>query len=1036
MGIHPPIKTLTHLFFLFMVLVFLPFLNHAIPNNIKCIDKEKEALIEFKKGIRVDSCSLFSSWNNADCCQWRGITCNNFTSHVIALNLRGVTNNHRCLEGKVSASLHKMKHLEHLDLSYNNFEGQFIPSFIGSFANLKHLNLSKSGFKGKIPHEFGNLSHLTSLDLSDNLIDVKGLNWLSRLSSLKVINLNNIDLSQVHDWIQIVTNLPFLEVLKMDGCTLSPTIPSSLSYNDSSSSLHVLSLAHNEFGDPSIFNWLFNLSAISTHLIHVDLSDNSFPGTIPNGFGSMHFLSYLDLSFNTFEGHIPNYFGYMYSLSHLDLSANVLLNGSISHFFMNMKSLSYVDVSGNALEGQIPDIFSSLKHLTHLDLSWNNFTGHVPKTLGDPCSLQYLELSYNNLIDDLSLVIQSLSTCSYKSLKFLNLENNRFWGSIPNKIRQFSSLRILYLDGNRLNGTISRGIADLSMLENLRLSSNSFTGILSETHLENLSRLRSLYLSDNTKLMFNISVDWIPPFQLDSIDLSSCNLGPNFPKWLQTQTHLSWVDLSCSGISDSVPDSFWSVLSSKLVYLNMSHNNIHGEFPWNLSITLDELAQIDLSSNFMEGAIPSFLGNISSISLNDNKFSDPLPFLCPKTKTSLSNLDLSNNLFSGELPDCWMNFDQLSILRLENNFFYGKLPSSMGVLKKLQALHLLNNSFSGELPLSLLNCTSLVLLDVSYNSLSGNIPTKIGNNLKNLGILSLRNNAFSGVPPLSLCQLSYLQILDLSFNNILGHIPRCIHNLTAMTTTLDLLPDISYQYDFSVIMRYYDAAFVMWKGKERVFRNSLGQVKFMHMSNNVLEGQIPKGVSTLVGLISLDLSNNMLNGSIPSKMGQLTSLELLDLSNNHLFGEIPTTFASLNSLGMLNLSYNNLSGRIPTGTLLQGFDTSTYIGNPQLCGPPLGKCPGDQPSTVAPIGDEVHQEDEDEDDEDDIFPGMYISVVLGFIIGFWGVCGTLIIKTSWRHAFFQTVDDMKDRVYVMIAKAYLKLGIRHEDVAICKAFYE
>jgi hypothetical protein len=36
----------------------------------------------------------------------------------------------------------------------------------------------------------------------------------------------------------------------------------------------------------------------------------------------------------------------------------------------------------------------------------------------------------------------------------------------------------------------------------------------------------------------------------------------------------------------------------------------------------------------------------------------------------------------------------------------------------------------------------------------------------------------------------------------------------------------------------------------------------------------------------------------------------------------------------------------------------------------------------------------------------------GFIVKFWGICGTLIIKTSWRQAYFQSFDNLKDKLNV------------------------
>ena len=49
--------------------------------------------------------------------------------------------------------------------------------------------------------------------------------------------------------------------------------------------------------------------------------------------------------------------------------------------------------------------------------------------------------------------------------------------------------------------------------------------------------------------------------------------------------------------------------------------------------------------------------------------------------------------------------------------------------------------------------------------------------------------------------------------------------------------------------------------------------------------------------------------------------------------------------------------------------------------------------------------------EDDLIKlGFYVSLGLEF----WGVCGTLIIKSSWRHAYFQFFNHINDWIYVTI----------------------
>jgi EIX receptor 1/2 len=47
--------------------------------------------------------------------------------------------------------------------------------------------------------------------------------------------------------------------------------------------------------------------------------------------------------------------------------------------------------------------------------------------------------------------------------------------------------------------------------------------------------------------------------------------------------------------------------------------------------------------------------------------------------------------------------------------------------------------------------------------------------------------------------------------------------------------------------------------------------------------------------------------------------------------------------------------------------------------------------------------------------GLYTSIALGFIVGFWGVCGLLLLKSSWRRAYFQYLDKIGDRFYLTIA---------------------
>ena len=419
-----------------------------------------------------------------------------------------------------------------------------------------------------------------------------------------------------------------------------------------------------------------------------------------------------------------------------------------------------------------------------------------------------------------------------------------------------------------------------------------------------------------------------------------------------------------------------------------------------------------MSSNCLEGSIPQSVFNAGWLVLSKNLFSGSISLSCRTSNQSgwgLSHLDLSNNRLSGELPNCWGQWKDLIVLNLANNNFSGKIKNSIGLLHQIQTLHLRNNSLAGALPLSLKNCKDLHLVDFGRNKLSGNVPAWMGS-LSSLIVLNLRSNEFNGNIPLNLCQLKKIQMLDLSSNNLFGTIPKCLNDLIALTQKGSLV--IAYNerqfhsgWDFS----YIDDTLIQWKGKELEYKKTLGLIRSIDFSNNKLIGEIPIEVTDLVELVSLNLSRNNLTGSIPSMIGQLKSLDFLDLSQNQLHGRIPASLSQIADLSVLDLSNNNLLGKIPSGTQLQSFSASTYQGNPRLCGPPLlKKCLGDETREASFVG--PSNRDNIQDDANKIwFSG---SIVLGFIIGFWGVCGTLLFNSSWRYAYFQFLNKIKDRLYM------------------------
>ncbi|RYR16204.1 hypothetical protein Ahy_B04g073199 [Arachis hypogaea] len=1007
-------------FFMHISMLHVLALNPMIGNvTVKCIESERHALLALKHGFHLNNNAWLSSWGHGDnqkeCCNWEQIQCSSETGHVLKLDLH-VSDHVRA--GSITTALAELHHLNYLDLSYISFNlTPSIPIFIASLTHLRYLNLSHSAFQGKVPHQFGNLLFLEYLDLGYNSLFAEIPPQISNLSNLVYLHFgSNLFHGNIPPQFGSLLSLKYLD-LSENG--FNGTIPesfgnlSNLEYLDLSSSYQI-SLS-------SGLQWLSHLSFLRhLSLPKVNLSTANNWQQLVSG---LSHLQYLDFNGCDLSDSIPSSLSpaanFSTSLSFVDLSGNNLMNSSlIFPWLMNStSSLAMLNLDHNSLRGTIPEAIGELSSLEYLNLASNQLEGQIPISLFHVCILRELDFSGNRLSGQFHEFAKALSNCNHKQLQSLNMGWNEITGVVPD-LSSFSSLQVLRLDSNGLNGTLHEGIGQLSNLRELRLGNNSLEGLISESHFSKLSMLLTLDLSHNS-LVFNISNEWVPPFKLIKIKLASCILGPDFPKWLQNQHNMNWLDISGAEISSNVPNWFWEFLPT-MVKLNLSHNHFKGKIE-NLPLIPQSALQIDLSSNSFEGPVPAFLSMSAQVFLSNNMFSTANLFLCSNGSANTEYLDLSNNHIRGQLPDCWMNFQSLGFLDLSNNYFHGSLPRSMGSLRQIQSLHLGDNNFSGEIPLSFVNCTELRLFDAAKNNLTGPFPSWIGNNLSNLFILSLHSNQFHGSMPLSICNLDELHLLDLSLNSLSGNIPKCISNLSAMASQATSKVDIFYAYDayyddFDGITSFgvnADSASLIWKGKMSKYRSTLGLLRSIDLSSNRFNGEIPSEMMSLVGLVSLNISRNKLVGNIPQGIGQLKSLDFLDLSRNQLSGRIPSQLSQLDRLSVLDLSYNDLSGQIPLGTQLQTRDASAYIGNPKLCGAPLNK------TCLIPTQNPV---DGNDDHEEQFFTeGFYIALAIGFIMGFWGVSCSLILKKSWRYAYFKFFNDLFDKLYVFAAIKMAKL---------------
>ena len=387
--------------------------------------------------------------------------------------------------GTLPSELRHLRYLKTLRIYEQQRISGEIPSSYGDLTNLMVIDLEGNWLTGQIPSSFRSLNNMTLMNLRRNRlsgVSAEVFNQMNRLVALALDN--NMFGGKLPE-----INVPSLLALTLSDNLFTGEIPDRMT---GLSKLQLLALDHNNLtGRLDVLQDMF-------HLTHVYLDNNNWDHVINDDFFVNHEnITHLDISNCSIRGIVPDHFFKFPKLRVLDLSRNLLEGDlpmpAIAETNPNTTKLQYLALHSNNITGKIPQGISKMKQLKHLDLSVNNMNGDIGEELGELKDLEYLFLSNNDFSPGtLPDWIRNLT-----NLEELSLKSNNLNGEIPEWIGELTRLRYLDLGENFLNGTLPDSMGNLSELWILILNSNNLQGSIPTT-FSGMSYLETFLIDDNS----------------------------------------------------------------------------------------------------------------------------------------------------------------------------------------------------------------------------------------------------------------------------------------------------------------------------------------------------------------------------------------------------------------------------------------------------------------------------------------------------------------------------------------------------------
>ncbi|VAI94401.1 unnamed protein product [Triticum turgidum subsp. durum] len=406
-------------------------------------------------------------------------------------------------DGPIPNELRNMKSLQVIDLSWNDLEG-LLPSNLEDLCDLKTLKLNGNNVNANM----------------DEFMDRLPMCSRNTLQELWVVETNMTGNLPV--WIGNMTNLTVLEA---SYNMLTGPLPVGVG---ALGNLKTLDLSYNNFSGVLVKEHFTNLGNLES----LCLNYNNFSGVLlKEHFTSLGNLESLRLNYNNFSGVLfKGYFASLGNLKFLDLSYNNFSGVLLREHFVSLGNLESLRLSYNKFSGVLfKGHFTGLGNLKFVDLSYNNFSGVLLREhfAAGLCNLEWLDLSYNNF----SSVLLKEHFESLRNLKFSDLGYNNFSGVLLKRhSTSLGNLKHLDLSYNKLNSVLTEeDFAGLLNLEYLDLSYNSLKLAINQKWVPpfrlKVAGFRSCHLGPHFPEWLKWQID------IDVLVLGNSNLDDVIPDW-------------------------------------------------------------------------------------------------------------------------------------------------------------------------------------------------------------------------------------------------------------------------------------------------------------------------------------------------------------------------------------------------------------------------------------------------------------------------------------------------------------------------